>query len=185
MILALLIADLGSIILVIVIAIGIRTVILGNVVLAPFFQIITLIAIFPCLYFIQGLYPAIGISPVDEMRRLTIGTSLGFIALILIVFLMHIPHFYSRTVFILSWVLALGFVPLARYLVRKLLIKIGIWGEPIAVIGPENQIKEISKHLNHDPYIGLRPAVSFKQERSTKFLDKDYSEKSTHSLTSI
>ncbi len=185
MILALLIADLGSIILVIVIAIGIRTVFLGNVVLAPFFQIITLIAIFPCLYFLQGLYPAIGISPVDEMRRLTIGTSLGFIALILIVFLMHIPHFYSRTVFILSWVLALGFVPLARYLVRKVFIKTGIWGEPIAVIGPENQIKEISKHLNHDPYIGLRPVVSYKHERSTKSLGEDYSENSIHSLTSI
>ncbi|MFC2043231.1 undecaprenyl-phosphate galactose phosphotransferase WbaP [Chloroflexota bacterium] len=185
MILALLIADMGSIVLVIAFAIGIRTVILGNVVLTPFFQITTLIAIFPCLYFLQGLYPAIGISPVDEMRRLTIGTSLGFIALILIVFLMHIPHFYSRTVFILSWVLALGFVPLARYLVRKVFIKTGIWGEPIAVIGPENQIKEISKHLNHDPYIGLRPVVSYKLERSTKNFGEGYSEKLIHSLTSI
>jgi Undecaprenyl-phosphate galactose phosphotransferase WbaP len=110
---------------------------------------------------------------------------LGFIALILIVFLMHIPHFYSRTVFILSWVLALGLVPLARYLVRKVFIKIGIWGEPIAVIGPENQINEISKHLNHDPYIGLRPVVSYKHERSTKSLGEYYSENSIHSLTSI
>jgi len=185
MILALLIADLASIIFVIVIAVGIRTAVLGNVVLAPFFQIATLIVIFPCLYFLQGLYPGIGINPVDVMRRLTIGTSLGFTGLILIVFLMHIPHFYSRIVFILGWVLALGFVPLARYLVRKVFIMIGIWGEPVAVIGPENQIKEISKHLNHDPNIGLRPVVSFKQERSTKFFGEDYSEKSIHSLTSI
>jgi Undecaprenyl-phosphate galactose phosphotransferase WbaP len=85
----------------------------------------------------------------------------------------------------LSWVLALGFVPLARYLARKIFIKIGIWGEPIAVIGPEDQIKEISKHLNHDPYIGLRPVVSYKQERSTKIFGEDYSKKSIHSLTSI
>jgi Undecaprenyl-phosphate galactose phosphotransferase WbaP len=85
----------------------------------------------------------------------------------------------------LSWVLALGLVPLGRYLVRKVSIKIGIWGEPIAVIGPESQINEISKHLNHDPYIGLRPVVSYKHERSTKSLGEDYSENSIHSLTTI
>ena len=93
---------------------------------------------------------------------MTIGTSLGFTALILTIFLMHIPHFYSRTVFILSWVLALGFVPLARYLVRKVFIKIGIWGEPVAVIGTRPfmpQQREMHTNTYHS-YIRGRPGLT-------------------------
>ena len=107
MILALLIADLASFILVIVIAVGIRTVVLGNVVLAPFFQIITLIVIFPCLYFLQGLYPAIGISPVEENKAIDYWYQLGFYRLDFD----YLPYAYSPFLFAYSIHLELGTCP--------------------------------------------------------------------------
>lgn len=108
---------------------------------------------------LESLYPAIGVGPVDELRRITIATSLGFFTFIIILYLMYIPQVFSRTIFIFSWFLALGIIPFARYRTRELMIKVGQWGEPVAVIGSEESNKITIQHFNNNKSIGLRPVL--------------------------
>ena len=160
MVLALVTSDLTGLLLGIIVAISIRTVLLGDFNIEPYYRILPLLLIFPFFYVVQNLYPAVGIGPVDELRRLTISTSLGFITFIIVLYLMYIPQVFSRTIFILSWALALGFIPLARLLTRKLLINIGYWGEPVAVFGPPELNQAAITHLINNPSIGMRPVLN-------------------------
>jgi Undecaprenyl-phosphate galactose phosphotransferase WbaP len=175
MVLALVLSDLIGLLFAMIFAIGLRTILLGDFNIEPYYRIIPLLLIFPLFYVLQSLYPAIGIGPVDELRRLTISTSLGFITFIIVLYLMYIPQVFSRTIFILSWALALGVIPLARLLTRNILIKIGCWGEPVAVFGPPELNQAAIAHLINNPSIGMRPVLNLVPENNE--LDKELESK--------
>ncbi len=185
MVVALVLADLTGLLFALIIAIGLRTVMLGEFSIEPYYRIIPLLLIFPLLYVLQNLYPAIGIGPVDELRRLTISTSLGFVTFIIVLYLMYIPQVFSRTIFILSWALALGFIPLSRLLTRKLLIRIGYWGEPVAVFGPPELNQTAIEHLINNPTIGMRPVLNLVPEKEAFVKDNDAGKKFQNSLISV
>ena len=51
----------------------------------------------------MGLYPGIGVGPVDELRRLSIGTTLGMLALVGLSFYLRKINMWSRAVLGLAW----------------------------------------------------------------------------------
>jgi len=61
-----------------------------------------------------GLYPGLGLSPANELRRLTYAISIVFIFLAGLTFIIRAGWIISRSVFILAWVFAILLVPLAR-----------------------------------------------------------------------
>lgn len=126
----------------------------------PFYvTLIPLIFIFIVVYAYGRLYPGIGLSPVEEVRRLTISNTFVFFCIGTLSFWFRNSDYYSRASFILSWVFALFFVPIARELLRKFLSRMGLWGEPVAIIGFESYGQNILKFLLKNPEVGLCPVV--------------------------
>ena len=81
MTLLLLLADSLGLMIAGVAAVGLRMLI-GELVNPPFYWTLTpLILIFLGVFALRGLYPAVGLSPVEELRRLTITTSAVFLIL--------------------------------------------------------------------------------------------------------
>ena len=116
---------------------------------------------FFCLlvYALRGLYPAVGLSPVEELRRLTTTTSVVVLSLAALTFFARNPEDYSRLNLGLTWAFSLVSVPLGRALTRSLGVRLGIWGEPVAVIGAGDQARQLLALLEENPRFGFRPAV--------------------------
>jgi len=82
----------------------------------------------------KGLYPGLGLTYAEELRHIVTSTSLAFLILIGGTFLLKTTSTYSRLVLIFTWALSLACIPAGRYLARRLLLRLKLWGEPVVVI---------------------------------------------------
>jgi Undecaprenyl-phosphate galactose phosphotransferase WbaP len=156
----LVLSDLLSLTLAGIAAVYLRVSIGQGVVDPPFYiRMLPLELIFIGFYTLRGLYPAVGISPVEELRRLTISTSAVFFFITAYAFWVRSVGNYSRLVLALAWIFSLVTVQLGRWSIRILAVHLGIWGEPIAVIGYGAKGREIILYLLKKLHLGLRPVL--------------------------
>jgi Undecaprenyl-phosphate galactose phosphotransferase WbaP len=142
-------------------AVGLRMY-LGTLVDPPFYWSLTpLIIAFLAVFAWWGLYPAVGLSPVEELRRLTVSTSVVYLIITAFTFWVRTAEYYSRLIFAFAWFFSLILLPLARFTLRNILIRFDRWGEPVAVIGYGAQGKRIVDFLLNNLRFGLRPVVVF------------------------
>lgn len=128
--------------------------------LENYVTLLPVLLVFVIVYMVTGLYPAIGLSPVDELRRLTLATTGVFMGLGTLSFYIRNMSQWSRASFALSWLLALLLIPVFRKLVRSLACRQGWWGEPVAIIGFGEQGQRLYDRLISRPQFGLRPTLA-------------------------
>jgi Undecaprenyl-phosphate galactose phosphotransferase WbaP len=109
------------------------------------------------------LYPSVGLNRAEEFRQLTVSTSLvaGLYALIL--FLTQRGLIYSRSVFGLFVVLALFSVPIARVLVRWLMVRASLWGVRVGVVGHGPITERTAGFLAAHPTLGFKPDIWYRK----------------------
>lgn len=115
--------------------------------------------LFFCIYLLSGLYPGIGVGPVEELRRLSISTSLGMLGLMGLSFYFRNVTSWSRAVFGLTWLLLLISAPLIRKVFRRLAVRLRLWGVPVVVIGESDGVEHIYLSLRKNRLIGLWPVL--------------------------
>jgi Undecaprenyl-phosphate galactose phosphotransferase WbaP len=104
-------------------------------------DLLPLIVTFPLIYGAAGLYPGFGLGAPEIIRRLTAGTSLGYVILAGAAFIAKIPPEHSRATFGIAWILSLGALPMARFMMLSVGRKFPWWGEPTVVIGNRSQVE--------------------------------------------
>ncbi len=105
----------------------------------------------------QGLYSGGGNSPVRELRLLVESISLAFLLVMAATFFTQTGARFSRFIFLAAWLLALVLLPLMRWGLRFLAASLGVWGEPLAVLGNGQRGWQVAQALNRQLYLGLRP----------------------------
>ena len=126
----------------------------------PFYwNLLGMIPIFLVIYALRGLYPGVGLSPVEELRRLSTATSAVFLVFTAFTFWIRIAEYFSRLIIAFSWGIALVTVPLSRWIFRTILVNLDMWGEPVAVIGDGPQTYRVVDFLLTRMRFGLRPVV--------------------------
>jgi Undecaprenyl-phosphate galactose phosphotransferase WbaP len=130
-----------------------------DLILKSYVDIIIFVFVFALIYGIAKLYPAIGVSPVEELRLLSISTTVVFLWLGTLTFYMHNFERYSRASFGLAWIFAIIFVPTSRHFFRTVFASLGLWGEPIALIGYGEHGSHLLNILSNNPKLGYRPTV--------------------------
>ena len=128
-------------------------------VLQHYHRMAPLLVIFLIVYAWKGLYPAVGIDPVEELHRVSLSTSIVFLLVTGFTFWARSAMIYSRLAFAFAWVLALFLVPISRWLIRSLACRLGVWGEPVAVVGYGPQGHTIVNYLLGNLRLGLRPIL--------------------------
>jgi Undecaprenyl-phosphate galactose phosphotransferase WbaP len=121
-----------------------------------------LIPVAACLivvYFLIDLYPALGVGPVEELRRLTIGSFLIVLGLAALSFYLGNANSWSRAILGLSWLFITVSIPLSRKVFRRLAVKWDLWGMPVAVIGDTVNARAVYNKLRQRPLTGFWPVI--------------------------
>jgi Undecaprenyl-phosphate galactose phosphotransferase WbaP len=167
----LVLTDLASLLLAFLLAIFLCIRLPGGVIeWEEYIELLPLLIVFISIYFWRGLYPGVGLSPVDELRLVSEATSLVFLILLALTVGMEVdPAFsrlvivttspFSQVVIIVTWVFALVLVQVDRWMLRYLARRIYSWGEPVAIIGSVSETEKIAIHLKRNNHLGFRPAL--------------------------
>ncbi|MEM6449696.1 MAG: undecaprenyl-phosphate galactose phosphotransferase WbaP [Cyanobacteria bacterium P01_D01_bin.105] len=115
--------------------------------------------IFILAYALANLYPGIAMSPVEELRRLTLATTLLYLMLGSAIFLFREVAIYSRAAFLMAWILSVLFVIFGRYGVRSLFARQPWWGYPVVVMGAGKTGEMVIRTLQRHPSLGLKPVA--------------------------
>jgi Undecaprenyl-phosphate galactose phosphotransferase WbaP len=113
---------------------------------------------FLAAYAFRGLYPGVGISPIEELRQLALANTAVCAAGAAFLFLSH-DRLFSRGVLLAAWLLSLLFSPLARALVRNACGRREWWGVPVLVLGAGEAGRRIVGSLRSRPGFGLKPVA--------------------------
>jgi Undecaprenyl-phosphate galactose phosphotransferase WbaP len=108
-----------------------------------------------------GLYPGYGWSPVEELRRqtYTVVATLAGSAIIGIAF--HVGDLISRLLLILSLLGLLLLAPLVRYFAKWQMLKIGLWGKPVVIMGSGKAGAQVVRLLKKEWHLGYRPVAVY------------------------
>ena len=115
--------------------------------------------LFSGIYFSMELYPGIGLGSVEEMRRMSLGTTLGMLGLMGLSFYLRNVNEWSRAVLGLTMVFLLIGAPLARKITRRLALRLGLWGMPVVVIGENEYAQHVFNNMRRNWLNGLRPVL--------------------------
>ena len=113
---------------------------------------------FVLVYLLMGLYFP-GISPVNELRRLFLSTTLVFLFIFALILWFQNHLLLNIPALLLLWFEILVFVPFARSITRRILSFYNLWGEPVAVIGYGMVGYKLVNYLNDNPTFGFKPYV--------------------------
>lgn len=122
-----------------------------------YWQLWPILGLFLLAYGFMGLYPAVCLSPVDELRRIVLSTTLTYLLLGAAIFLFREGETYSRGVFLLAWLFSLVGVLLFRLVVRHICARQRWWGYPVLILGAGKTGELVVQTLRHQPTFGLKP----------------------------
>lgn len=127
--------------------------------LTAYLELSPFVLLFFFAYARAGLYPSLGLGPVEVLRRLSIATTFGFGVLATLSFVFRLQPFYSRVTFVLAYVLALVLVPLGRAALTSLTRRWHWFAEPVVVIGTGHRAVRAIRGITRAPHLGYRPAL--------------------------
>ncbi len=110
---------------------------------------------------LSGLYPGYGMGQIDELRRQTLAllTTLAITAVFALAF--HADDTLSRLMLFGSSFGLLLAAPVARYGVKYMLMRMGVWGKPVVVLGAHEAGARVLRALRREWQLGLRPIGVF------------------------
>lgn len=132
-------------------------------------QIIPLLLLSIIFFGLVGLYPGIGISSVEELRKLVTMTTLVVLALAAMSFWFRNAENYSRLTLGLTWAFSIFLLPIGRDITRVLGLRFNIWGEPVVIIGFGKQGRWALEYFHRNQKLGLRPVVVLDLSESHKY----------------
>ncbi|MGC9946217.1 MAG: undecaprenyl-phosphate galactose phosphotransferase WbaP [Bryobacteraceae bacterium] len=107
----------------------------------------------------SGLYPGIGMTAVEHMRRIAHSVTLVYLLLTASMFLVKDWWADSRGGFLLSWALSLALVPLGRGITGRLFRSRTWWGVPSMILGAGRTAHVVIRNLKDNQVLGYRPVV--------------------------
>ncbi|HVF24986.1 MAG TPA: undecaprenyl-phosphate galactose phosphotransferase WbaP [Anaerolineales bacterium] len=114
---------------------------------------------FAFIYHLMALYPAVGIGPVEELKRLTISTSFVMSALITASFFLRVTTTFSRATLIIAWLLIMISSPLFRKIFRRIAVRLNFWGIPTMIVGDKKGVIRFQDYLSRHPLSGFWPVL--------------------------
>lgn len=111
------------------------------------------------LFLRRGLYPPVGMHYADELRHIITTTSLAFLIMTGMTIVSKTFLNDSRLVLILTWLLCWPLIPFTRYVVRRVFIHLGFWGESVVIVGDEHDAQSLANYFKDRLQYGFLPVA--------------------------
>lgn len=122
-------------------------------------ELAPLLLIFAIGYARAGLYPGLGLGPVETLRRVSMVTTFGFLVLASFSFALKLSPTYSRATFAIAFALSLGLVPLGRAAIFHIARNWKWWAEPVVIVGTGRRAARVTADIVKANHLGYRPAA--------------------------
>lgn len=119
------------------------------------------VAVWVGLRALLGLYPGYGLNQVEELRRQTYALIAAFTITVTFAVVLQVGDLLSRLVLALAFLSLLLFAPLVRQLVKRRLMKAGLWGKPVIVFSSSEPGGRVATLLTREWGLGYRPVAIF------------------------
>lgn len=150
-------ADVIGLLFASVISVYVRLALNGQFVPELYWQLWPLLGVMVLIYGVARLYPGVGLSPVEELRRLCLSTTLFYMALGAVIFLTREGTTYSRGIFLMAWLLSMSCVWFSRIGIRHIFARCSWWGFPVLIMGAGKTGELVIRALKRQPGLGLKP----------------------------
>jgi len=107
----------------------------------------------------SGLYPGIGLTAVEHIRRSWRSVTLVYLLLTAAMFVTRSSVADSRGAFLFSWAFSLILVPVSRFSCGHLLAGRSWWGVPVIVIGAGSTGQAVIRNLKANRILGYCPVA--------------------------
>lgn len=118
-----------------------------------------LLGLFLVVYTAVGLYPGVGCSPPEELKRTTLATTWVYLLVGAYAFLLRAGDQYFRGVVVGAWLSSLAFVPVGRAVARGLWARRQWWGHSVLILGAGKTGAMVVRTLCRFPGLGLNPVA--------------------------
>jgi Undecaprenyl-phosphate galactose phosphotransferase WbaP len=128
---------------------------------------ITVVSVLPSLAVwvglraLLGLYPGYGLNQVEELRRQTYALIAAFTITATFAVVLQVGDLLSRLALALAFLSLLLFAPLVRQLVKRQLMKAGLWGKPVIVFSSSEPGGRVATLLTREWGLGYKPVAIF------------------------
>lgn len=122
--------------------------------------------LWPALAWREGLFPGYGISAPQQLRRQAIAGTLA--GLVFAVIASQFPASFAMSLLRVVGIVvfALVLMPILHALVRRLLLRLGVWGQEVVILGAGPAAERATRALVRNPLSGLHPAALFSSDDS-------------------
>lgn len=124
--------------------------------------------LWPVLFWREGLYPGYSLSRQHKLRAYVMSSLLVGLVLAALQPALMQSFRVSPLSLAVTAVLAGPAAYAARLVWQRLLLRLGIWGRPIVIMGAGNSGQRIAASLLKSPLLGLRPVAFFDDDRAKR-----------------
>jgi Undecaprenyl-phosphate galactose phosphotransferase WbaP len=117
------------------------------------------LALFLIMFALEGLYPGIGVGPIELLRKLVRGSTIVYLMLTTAMFLTKGSDVQSRGEFFSCWLLSVVFLPLFRAASHEYFSRQPWYGVPVLVLGGGRTAALLIEKLRTMPELALKPVA--------------------------
>jgi hypothetical protein len=113
------------------------------------------------LGWLSGLYPGWALGPVEDLRRVSRNIAATFLLMTGVLYFTDTGPLWARVALLLSGLIAWVLIPMARWLVRLILVKFGLYGVDVAVLGAGKTGEMVVRALRGAAGYGMNPVAIY------------------------
>ena len=113
------------------------------------------------LGWLSGLYPGWALGPVEDLRRVSRNIAATFLLMTGVLYFTDTGPLWARVALLLSGLIAWVLIPMARWLVRLILVKLGWYGVDVAVLGAGKTGEMVVRALRVAAGYGMNPVAIY------------------------
>lgn len=94
----------------------------------------------------------------EETRLIFKNTTISIVIVMLLTFILRKERAFSRAIFVLLWFFTLFFIPLLRFMTKRLLSNSGLWKRNVLIAGAGSTGLKVAQEIQMTPYLGYNVA---------------------------
>lgn len=159
MVACLVLADVVALLTAVMIGLVFKSLLSGPVFLSSYFRLWPFLLVFLLVFALEGLYSGIALSPPEELRRVTLSSSVVFLFLAAVTVSLRNANTYFTWTLLLVLTMSVALIPLARALVRSIMAQKSWWGYPAVIFSDEPSARRVLRAMRQEPGLGLKPVA--------------------------